>query len=77
MVGDLASIDDAAADSEALAGCERTFMLGNNMEKPVPGHWCWKFSRNGEMLMRTGAWKEETIKGSMLQGLIWSSPTMA
>ena len=39
MVDNLASIDDEAADSEALADFERTSMWGNIMGKPVPGHW--------------------------------------
>ena len=39
MVDNLASVDDDAADSEALADFERTFMFGNIMGKPVPGHW--------------------------------------
>ena len=37
MVDNLASIDDEAADSEALADVERTFMFGSIMETPVPG----------------------------------------
>ena len=40
MVDNLASIDDEAADSEALADVERTFMFGSIMETPVPGRWC-------------------------------------
>ena len=40
MVDNLASIDDEAADSEALADVERTFMFANIKEKPVPGRWC-------------------------------------
>ena len=87
MVDNLASIDDEAADSEALADVERTFMFGSIMETPVPGRWCqhapdrmvrleWvlELLRNGEILTCTSS-RKETIQGSVLHSLNWCSPT--